>query len=115
VAFPVAALEVIRYACGDHAEEVALGARNYRGDDAVARGLVHRIVADDLLSAAVAQASDLSAIPAQAYGHTKSQLRGPALARIRAGADIDGEVRRIWGAPQTLQGIADYVERLRRR
>lgn len=80
-----------------------------------AQGLVHRIVADDLLSAAVAQASDLSAIPAQAYGHTKSQLRGPTLARIRAGADIDGEVRKIWGAPQTLQGIADYVERLRRR
>lgn len=115
VAFPVAALEVVRYACGGRAEEVLLGARNYRGDDAVARGLFHRIVAEDLLGAAVAEASDLAGIPAQAYAHTKFQLRGPALARIRAGTDIDGEVRKIWGAPQTLQGIADYVERLRRR
>ncbi len=115
VAFPVAALEVIRYACGDHAEEVVLGARNYRGDDAVARGLAHRVVADDVLGAAVAEATDLAAIPPQAYGHTKFQLRGPALARIRAAADIDGEVREIWGAPRTLRGIADYVERLRRR
>lgn len=115
VAFPVAALEVMRYACGDRAEEVLLGARNYRGDEAVARGLAHRIVGEDLLGAAVAEAAELSGFPAPAYAHTKAQLRGPALARIRAGADIDGEVRAIWGAQQTLQGIADYVERLRRR
>ena len=31
VPFPVAALEVMRYACGDHAEEVLLGGRTYRG------------------------------------------------------------------------------------
>ncbi len=115
VAFPVAALEVMRYACGERAEEVLLGARNYRGEDAVARGLAHRIVEEDLLGAAMAAASDLSGIPAPAYGHTKAQLRGPTLARIRAGADIDGEVRQIWGAEQTLQGIADYLERLHRR
>ncbi|OBI98486.1 enoyl-CoA hydratase [Mycobacterium asiaticum DSM 44297] len=115
VAFPVAALEVLRYACGDHAEEVLLGGRSYRGDEAVARGLAHRIVSGDLLDAAVTEATDLSGIPAQAYSHTKAQLRGPALQRILDGAQIDDEVRRIWGADQTLQGIADYVERLRRR
>jgi enoyl-CoA hydratase len=115
VAFPVAALEVMRHACGNRAEEVLLGGRNYKGDDAVARGLVHRVVGEDLLDAAVAEASDLSSIPAQAYSHTKSQLRAPALARIKAGDDIDREVRQVWGSEQTQQGIADYVERLRRR
>ncbi|OBK20646.1 enoyl-CoA hydratase [Mycobacterium asiaticum] len=115
VAFPVAALEVMRYACGARAEEVLLGGRNYRGDDAVARGLAHRVVEVDLMEAAMAEASDLSGIPAQAYRHTKSQLRAAALERIRAGADTDREVRQIWGADQTQQAIADYVERLRRR
>lgn len=115
VAFPVAALEVMRYACGERAEEVLLGGRNYRGDEAVARGLTQRVVANDLWDAAVAEATDLGGIPAHAYRHTKSQLRAPALARIRAGADIDREVRQIWAADQTQQGIAAYVERLRRR
>ncbi|WP_253900532.1 enoyl-CoA hydratase/isomerase family protein [Mycobacterium asiaticum] len=115
VAFPVAALEVVRYSCGNRAEEVLLGGRNYRGDDAVLRGLAHRIVPENLLDAAVTEATDLSGIPEAAYRHTKAQLRGPTLQRIRAGAETDREVRGIWGADQTLQGIADYVERLRRR
>ena len=34
VAFPVAALEVMRYACGDHAEEVLLGGRVYKAEEA---------------------------------------------------------------------------------
>ncbi|EFG77422.1 enoyl-CoA hydratase/isomerase family protein [Mycobacterium parascrofulaceum ATCC BAA-614] len=115
VPFPVAALEVMRYACGDHAEEVLLGGRSYRGPEAVARGLAHRVVADDLLGAAVAEASDLGGIPADAYRQTKAQLRAPTLARIRDGGAGDDEVRRMWGADETLARITAYVERLRRR
>jgi len=115
VPFPVAALEVMRYACGDHAEDVLLGGRTYRGAEAVARGLVHRVVADDLVEAAVAEAADLGDIPADAYGHTKAQLRAPTVARILEAGDVDSEVRRMWGADTTLQRLAGYVERLRRR
>ena len=98
VPFPVAALEVMRYACGDHAEEVLLGGRIYRGAEAVASGLAHRVVAEDLVEAAVAEASDLGDIPVDAYRHTKAQLRGPTLARIREAGGIDHEVRQLWGA-----------------
>lgn len=115
VPFPVAALEVMRYACGDRAEEVVLSGRSYRGEEAVARGLAHRIVSENLLDAAVAEASDLSEIPAAAYRHTKAQLRAPTLARIDAGADIDREVRRVWAAAETQHGVAGYVDRLKRR
>jgi enoyl-CoA hydratase/carnithine racemase len=115
VPFPVAALEVMRYACGDHAEEVLLGGRTYRGPEAVARRLAHRVVADDLLEAAVAEASDLGGIPTDAYRQTKTQLRAPTMARIREGGAIDDEVRRMWGEEKTLHGLAEYVERLRRR
>jgi enoyl-CoA hydratase/carnithine racemase len=115
VAFPVAALEVMRYACGDHAEDVLLGGRVYKADEAVANGLAHRVVSDDLIEAAVAEAADLGSIPAEAYRHTKAQLRAPTVARIRAGVDIDAEVRRLWGSDDTLQRLGDYVESLRRR
>jgi enoyl-CoA hydratase/carnithine racemase len=115
VAFPVAALEVVRYACGDRAEEVLLGGRLYRGAGAIAAGFAHRVVDGDLMEAAVAEATDLGGIPADAYRHTKGQLRAPTMARIREAGDIDGEVRRLWGAVETQQRIAAYVERLRRR
>jgi enoyl-CoA hydratase/carnithine racemase len=115
VAFPVAALEVMRYACGDYAEEVLLGGRVYKAEEAVAHRLAHRVVGDDLVEAAVAEAADLGSIPLDAYSQTKAQLRAPTVARIRAGAAIDDEVRQLWGADQTLQRLADYVERLRRR
>jgi len=115
VAFPVAALEVMRYACGDRAEDVLLGGRLYRGDEAIANGLAHRVVADDLVEAAVAEASDLGGIPVDAYRHTKAQLRAPALARMRAGGGIDSEVPALWGSEETQRRIAAYLEGLRRR
>jgi enoyl-CoA hydratase len=115
VPFPVAALEVMRYACGDRAEDVLLGGRLYRGDEAIANGLAHRVVADDLVEAAVAEASDLGGISADAYRHTKAQLRAPTLARMRAGGGIDSEVRALWGAAETQRRIAAYLEGLRRR
>lgn len=115
VPFPVAALEVMRYACGDRAEDVLLGGGIYRGDEAIANGLVHRVVGDDLVGAAVAEAADLAGIPADAYRHTKAQLRAPALARMREGALIDSEVRQLWGADQTRRRIAAYVASLKRR
>ena len=115
VAFPVAALEVMRYASGRHAEDVLLGGRTYRGAEAVSAGLAHRVVADDLLEAAVAEATDLGGIPADAYRHTKAQLRAPTVARIREGGAVDSEVRQLWGADETRQRLAAYVESLRRR
>ena len=115
VPFPAAALEVVRYACGDHAEELLLGGRLYRGAEAIANGLAHRVIAEDLIEAAVAEASDLAEISADAYRHTKAQLRAPTLARISEAGDIDHEVRQLWGADQTRQRIADSLERLRRR
>jgi enoyl-CoA hydratase len=115
VPFPVAALEVMRHACGDRAEGALLGGQLYRGTEALTQGLAHRVVTDDLVGAAVAEASDLGGIPVEAYRHTKAQLRAPALARMREGGLIDAEVRQLWGAAETQQRIAAYVEGLRRR
>jgi enoyl-CoA hydratase len=115
VSFPVAALEVMRYACGERAEEVLLGARTYKGAEAIARGLAHRVVSDDLIEAAVAEAAHLGELPVAAYRDTKAQLRAPAVARIRQGSATDADVRQLWGADETQQRIAAYVESLKRR
>lgn len=114
VPFPAAALEVMRYACGDRAEEVLLGGRAYRGAEAFACGLAHRVVVEDLMEAAVREAADLSDIPPEAYRHTKEQLRAPALARMRTSGDVDSVVATLWGADQTRKRIAAQLERLRR-
>ncbi|WP_246540902.1 enoyl-CoA hydratase/isomerase family protein [Mycobacterium spongiae] len=113
--FPVAALEVMRYACGDHAEEVLLGGRVYRGAEAVASRLAHRVVDRGLSEAAVAEASSLGEIPPDAYQQTKAQLRGPTLARMRNSGDIDTKVRQMWGTDRTRERIAAFLERLRQR
>jgi len=115
VPFPAAALEVVRYASGRHAEDVLLGGRLYRGGEAVSAGLAHRVVEEGLVEAAVAEAADLGGISADAYGNTKAQLRSPVLARIAEAGGIDSEVRRLWAAESTRQRIAESVERMRRR
>ncbi len=115
VPFPVAALEVMRYACGDRAEEVLLGGRTYRGTEAVETGLAHRVVADDVVEAAVAEASDLADIPADAYRHTKDRLRAPVMARVREAVGVDAEVRQMWGSDETRQRLTEYVQRLKNK
>ncbi len=114
VPFPAAALEILRFACGDHAEEVMLGGRLYRGPEALACRLAHTVVDDDLVGQAVASAAELGSIPAGSYRNTKAQLRGPALARIQT-AVLDDEVRQIWASASTAAAIRSQLERLRRR
>jgi enoyl-CoA hydratase len=115
VPFPVAALEIMRNACGHRAEETLLGGRLYRGAESVALGLTHQVVDEDLLEAAIGEASDLSDVPAEAYRQTKAQLRALALARIRDAGDVDREVARLWAADETRQRLAGQLERLKRR
>jgi enoyl-CoA hydratase/carnithine racemase len=111
VPFPAAALEILRHACGDHAEDVILDGKLHRGGEALARRLAHTVVDGDVLGAAVAVAAELTAIPAGVYGHTKARLRAPALAR--AEAVDDDEVRATWGSDRTRDAIAAHMERLR--
>lgn len=110
---PVAALEILRHACGDHAEDVMLGGQLHRGTDALTLRLAHAVVEGDVVEHAVAVAADVAELPADAYRNTKAQLRAPALARIRAAAEIDDEVRRMWGSPETMTGIRGHMGRLR--
>ena len=113
VPFPVAALEILRSACGDRAEEAVLTARLWKGADAVDAGLVHEYVdADGLLERAIAVADELGAIAPDSYRMAKEQLRRPAIERIAAGAANDLEVRRIWSSPATATAIQAQLDRV---
>jgi enoyl-CoA hydratase/carnithine racemase len=116
VPFPAAALEILRYACGDRTEDAVLTARLFTGPDAVGAGLVHEYVpADDLLKRAVAVAGELGSMAADSYRMAKSQLRQPALDRIAASEVHDSEVRRIWSSPETAIAIRAQLDRVASR
>jgi enoyl-CoA hydratase len=116
VPFPAAALEILRYACGDRAEDAVLTARLFTGLDAIAAGLVHAYVpADDLLEAAVALAEELSRVAPDAYRMAKEQLRRPTFERIASTEAADSSVRRIWSSPATAAAIQAQLDRVASR
>lgn len=116
VPFPAAAQEILRYACGNRADEVMLVGRLHRGVDSLARRLADLVVDGEVVGAAIDIASDLSTIPAEVYRHTKSRLRASAVARMGAAAAAhDDEVRAAWGSPETRAAIAAHLDRLRRK
>jgi enoyl-CoA hydratase/carnithine racemase len=114
VPFPVSALEILRWACGDRTEEVVLTGKLYESADAVAVGLAHEIVAaDGLLDRAVVVAGELGAVAPGAFRLAKAQLRRPATERIAADApSVDPEVRAMWSSAETTAAIRAQVERM---
>jgi enoyl-CoA hydratase/carnithine racemase len=114
VPFPVSALEILRWACGDRTEEVVLTGKLYGADEAVAVGLAHEIVTPfDLLDRAVAVAAELGAIAPEAYRLAKAQLRRPAVERIATDAPlVDPEVLGLWSSAETTASIRAQVERM---
>lgn len=117
VPFPVAALEVLRYGCGDATERHVFAARLLSPDEAVAAGIVHEVVpADELLDRATAAAEHLAERPAPAFRLAKQQLRRPALERIaRDAPTVDPEVERVWASADTAARLAEQLDRLRAR
>jgi enoyl-CoA hydratase/carnithine racemase len=117
VPFPVSALEILRWACGDRTEEVVLTGTLYASDEAVAVGLAHEIVAPfDLIDRAVAVAAELGAVAPEAFRLAKAQLRRPAIERIATDAPlVDPEVLGVWSSAETTESIRAQVERMSAR
>jgi len=113
VPFPRAAVEVVRHAIGDTgARRLMLDAETMPAAEAVALGLVDRVVAAaDLQAAALAAAAELAdRIPADTFAHTKAQLRRDAVARIHDHADEDVAATELWVERVRDGRIARYLE-----
>jgi enoyl-CoA hydratase len=114
VPFPVAALEICRYAMGPSVTRAVLQADNIDAQSAAERGWIDEVVApDDLLSRAVEIARTLGQHPATAYAAMKEQLHRHARAAIDAGADLDATVRAIWKSAETRATISAFLDTLK--
>ena len=97
VPFPVAALEICRYAMGPSVTRAVLEADNIDVQSAAERGWIDEVVAPaDLMTRAVATARALGQHSPTAYAAMKEQLHRPAREVIGAGAELDANLRAIW-------------------
>jgi enoyl-CoA hydratase len=114
VPFPVAALEICRYAMGPSVTRAVLQADNIDARTAAERGWIHEVVApDDLVTRAVELARALGQHPATAYAAMKEQLHRHPRAAIDAGAELDANVRAIWKSEETRGRIAAFLDALK--
>jgi enoyl-CoA hydratase len=114
VPFPVAALEVCRYAMGPSVTGAVLRADNVDIRTAAERGWIDEVVApDDLLARAVGTARALGQHPSTAYAAMKEQLHRHAREAIDAGGELDAKVRAMWKSDETRARISAFVDALK--
>jgi enoyl-CoA hydratase len=104
VPFPAAAIEVMQHACGHRTGDLVLRAR-----------LIHEAVSPErLVERAVEVATELAALPSEAYAMAKQHLRHDSIARIeRDSPVVDPTVARIWAAEETLARIGAQLKRVK--
>jgi enoyl-CoA hydratase len=114
VPFPVAALEICRYAMGTSVTRAALEADNIDMRSAAQRGWIDEVVApDDLMARAVATAQALGQHSPAAYAAMKEQLHRHARAAIDAGAELDANVQALWRSEETRARISAFLDALK--
>lgn len=111
VPFPVAALEILRFAVGTRRlRELTYFGRTYSAAEAVGLGLVDEAVAEASVLARAADVADQFAeLAPEPLRHTRSQIRGPVLGRITQERATDDLVRRMWDSPAARESVAEYV------
>lgn len=115
VHFPVAALEICRFAMGTSVARAALQAKTIDADAALAHGWIDSVIpSDELIPQAIATARELGRYSPAAYAATKRQLHRPVRTLIDAGVQVDEKVRASWMTEETRSRIAAFVEALAR-
>lgn len=114
VPFPLAPLEIVRFALPPHvAHEAALTGMTYGAEEALARGLADELVEPArLLERAVAVAAELAAPPAASFARVKQDLHRPVLETVaRLGAEHDRGTLAAWESEPVRRAIGAYVEK----
>lgn len=113
VPFPALALEIVRFATGEHAREVVLTGAVWGPEEARARGLVDEVVPEgELMPRALALAEELASIPAESFRLVKQQMRAPAIQRAADAAHATGaRVFEAWCDPEIHATVRAYLER----
>ena len=114
VPLPTIALEIMRFVTNSqHLQTMLYSGATYLPEDAAGRGLVDELVEPtDLLDKAVEKAEKLTTISPKVFEHTKRHIRQPVLERVRdTQSSFEQSVLDMWGAPETLEAIRNYVSR----
>jgi enoyl-CoA hydratase/carnithine racemase len=117
VPFPVAALEILRHACGSRSEDLVFTGRLLDASEALSLGLVHEVYpAEELLERALVVATELGALAPVAYRLAKEQLRRPTFERMQRDAVVvDPTVMSEWGAAHTADRLRQQLDRMSAR
>ncbi len=113
VALPVFAVELLRHACGEQAEQLIFDAALLDADEACRRGLAHQVApAAEVQAAAVALAGQLAELDAGAYALAKGTTRRAALSVLddEGWGRLDRAVLEHWQEDATRTSL----ERLRK-
>jgi len=117
VPFPVAALEILRFAVGTHRlREIIYFGHTYQAPAAMAVGLIDEAVsAAAVLPRAIEAAATFAALPPEPLRHTRRQIRATAVDRISRDKLTDDAVCRMWKSPGAQEAIQAYVRSVLRR
>jgi enoyl-CoA hydratase len=112
VAFPAATVELLRYTCGPHAEQLIFDAQLLRADDACRYGLAHRSVPRaELLSEAMREAERLASLDARAYALAKEAARRTTLSAFEEGRrQLDRQVHEQWQDDTTRANLENLLK-----
>ena len=118
VRFPVGPFEIARNELSAHAcRRVMLSGATYDSATALRLGVIDETVAaDEVLARATAIAREYAALPAQAYAHTKGQLRGGVLRTIADALDDDSDPMSAgWSTPETIAATRAVLTSLQKK
>ncbi len=114
VPFPTSGMEIMRFTASSNSfRQIVNNGQTFQGEGVLAAGLADEVL-DPLESLARGRqiASELSAIPAKVFAHTKRHVRSIAWQRIEAGEKaFEPEVYALWRTPEVRSNIKAYVER----
>ena len=104
VPFPLIALDILTFAAGRDAQQLAYSGATLAPEEARAKGLIDEVVdADRLLARAQEVAERLAAVPADSFRITKLTLRRRE--------NRDAEALRVWSRPEIQAHIREYLSR----
>ncbi len=115
VPFPIAPLELLRYAIPQqHVENMIYSGATLLADEAAEKGVVDEACdADQLMERAIKAATRLGALDSRNFRLTKAMLRDESLQRMHSGAErLNPAVFQRWAEAQTLDGIQRYMDKL---
>ncbi|MFD1195225.1 enoyl-CoA hydratase/isomerase family protein [Seohaeicola saemankumensis] len=106
--FPVGPLEIARATLDPNSlRRLMLTGQPMSATDAAAEGIIDYVCeAKEVKDAAVAKARELAEIPGATYARVKAQMRGPAIAVIKAGMEhLKQDSDRRWFGPETKSAM----------